>query len=133
MIVLDTHVLLWLVSGSEHLGKSARRRCDELTRTREIFVPAVSFWEIAMLVQKNRIKLPSSPSTWRSEILDAGLTEIPLDGATAIAAPSLQDFHADPADRFIVASALKSGMTLLTADEQILEWRGELSRQDARR
>lgn len=133
MILLDTHVLLWLVSGSERLGRSAKRRCDELTRRQEIFVPAASFWEIAMLVQKNRIKLPSSPSTWRSEILNAGLIEIPLDGATAIAAPSLPDFHADLADRFIVAAALKSGMTLLTADEQILEWRGDLSRQDARR
>lgn len=132
MILLDTHVLLWLVSGSERLGKSARRRCDELTRTREIFVPAVSFWEIALLVRKNRITLPSPTSTWRSEILDAGLSEIPLDGMTALEAPALRDFHADPADQLIVAAAIRSGATLLTADERILRWRGQLSRQDAR-
>ena len=132
MILLDTHVLLWLVAGSERLGDAARRRCDELVRTQDVLVSAISFWEIAMLVRKNRVQLASSPATWRESVLRAGVNEVPLDGATAIEAPSLSTFHADPADQFIVVSAMRSGATLMTADERILQWPGRLRRQDAR-
>lgn len=132
MILLDTHTLLWLVSGSERLGSTSRRRCDEMTANGRIAVSVVSFWEIAVLVRKNRIELGSSPATWRDAVLRSGITEIPLDGVTAIEAPALPAFHADPADQFIVASAMRTGATLVTADERILEWSGKLPRQDAR-
>ena len=61
-----------------------------------------------------------------------GLVEIPVDGDIGIRANRLDDFHADPADRIIVATAL-GGHTLVTADSRILQWGGDLRRVDARR
>ena len=132
MILLDTHTLVWLIGGSERLGSEARRLCDEHVPTQGTLVSAISFWEIAILVRKNRLELPSPPSRWRDDVLRAGLTEVPLDGRTAIEAQALPDFHADPADQLIVAAALRANATLVTADERILQWPGQLARQDAR-
>ena len=75
-----------------------------------------------MLRIKGRIELPEDISTWRDQILELGFIEIPLDSQIAIRAASLNSFHADPADRFIVATAL-SGYRLATADGLILNWR----------
>jgi len=132
VILLDTHALLWLVVGSEKLGRIARRSCDESARAQELMVSAISFWEIAVLARKNRIELSSSPSSWREAVLRVGIAEIPLDGTIAIEGPSLPSFHSDPADQFIVATAIRNSATLMSADERILEWRGRLLRQDAR-
>ena len=60
---------------------------------------------------------------WRKELLEKGLCEIPLDGAVAIRAGSLQDFHGDSADRLIVATALQTSSMLMTADQKILAWK----------
>lgn len=71
--------------------------------------------------------------TWRRELLNRGLQEQPVDGEVAIRAVELRDFHKDPGDRLIVATALVLGGTLLTSDEKILGWLGPLDRIDARR
>ena len=92
---------------------------------------AFTFWEIAMLRARGRISLLGDIGAWRRGLLEDGLVEIPVDGEIGIRANSLDDFHADPADRIIVASALQ-GHTLLTADERILNWPGPLDRLDAR-
>ena len=68
---------------------------------------------------------------WRRRLFREGLREIPVDGDIGIRAAELADFHADPADRVIVATALLGGHQLVTADRRILEWRGPLSRQPA--
>ena len=80
---------------------------------------------------KGRINLLRDVRAWRIRLLNDGLIEIPVDGDVGIRADSFRDFHADPADRIIVATAL-GGHTLLTADERILAWNGNLRRVDAR-
>ena len=92
---------------------------------------AISFWEMGMLQAKGRIIYPEDVGVWRREQLRQGLIEIPVDGEIGIRANTLADFHADPADRLIVATALQ-GHDLVTADERILNWPGPLQRQDAR-
>ena len=64
-------------------------------------------------------------------MLEHGLNEIPVDGEIGIRANGLVDLHADPADRLVVATALE-GHRLVTSDERILDWRGSMSRIDAR-
>ncbi len=86
-----------------------------------------------MLVERGRITLRQKLGAWRQELLEAGLTEIPVDGAIGIHAVSLAGYPADPADRIIAATAAIRGATLMTADEAILAWRGDLLRRDARR
>ena len=85
-----------------------------------------------MLAQRGRIVLPASPLEWRADLLQAGVQEIPLDGRIGLLATQLENLHRDPADRFIVASALQHRATLITADGKILPWESELVRQNAR-
>ncbi len=122
MLLIDTHVLVWLDAGSPALGASARARIDEALFRQSLLVSAISFWEIAMLMAKQRLTLKMSPDTWRKELLAGGLLELPVDGDIGIAAGGLPDFHGDPADRIIAASALLRGATLVTADKKMLVW-----------
>lgn len=69
---------------------------------------------------------------WRKELLEKGLCEVPLDGAIAIRAGGLKDFHGDPADRLIVATALELSSKLMTADQKILAWKDLKLKFDAR-
>ena len=131
MIILDTHALLWLRTGEARLGTGARRIIDDALRDRELAVSAMTFWEVAMLRDKNRLVFPEDVALWRRELLGQGLVEIPVDGEIGIRANALSGFHADPADRIIVATALQ-GHTLITGDRTILEWSGNLNRLDAR-
>ena len=131
MIVLDTHVLIWLDQGSNKLGNQAITLADEALAKNALFVSAISFWETAMLVLRGRITLSAEVGEWRQELLSGGLGEIPLDGDIAIRAVRLSNFHADPADRFIAASAQRLDAILITADQKILDWPGVLRRHRA--
>ena len=130
MILLDTHVMLWLRLGLPRLGPDARSEIDRATRASQVCVSAVSFWEVALLKARQRIHFPEDVGLWRREQLEQGAIELPLDGSIAIRAATLPDFHADPADRLIVATALE-GHRLVTADRRILDWPGHVSRLDA--
>lgn len=132
MTLLDTHVLLWLRVGDARLGHVARLAIDEAWRSGDVAVSAISFWEAAMLEARRRIELAIDVQSWRREQLGQGLTELAVDGEVGVRAAGLVDFHRDPADRLIVATALE-GHRLMTADQRILAWSGELQRMDARR
>jgi PIN domain nuclease of toxin-antitoxin system len=95
-------------------------------------VSAISFWEVAMLRRKGRIGLNQPVDSWRTGLLEMGLTEIALDGEIAIAAAELAGLHNDPADRIIVAAASRAAATLVSADGRVLEWPGALRVHDAR-
>jgi PIN domain nuclease of toxin-antitoxin system len=123
MILLDTHVLVWLDEQGSRLGKSALQRIDEELGAGKLAVSAISFWEISMLIKKGRLEMRLELDVWRRELLENGLNEIALDGAIAIRAGSLKEFHGDPADRLIVATALQTSSILMTADKKILSWK----------
>ncbi len=106
---------------------------DEAIQDQALHVSAITFWEVAMLVRKNRVTLGGPLGKWRQSLFNFGVQEIQVDGSIGLAAGSLENLHGDPADRIIVASALSIGATLVTADETILAWRGEMPRQDARK
>ena len=132
MIVLDSHVLVWAASDERKLGRKARAMVDQLWAVGKVAVPAIAFWEIGLLQARRRLDLPASVREWRDTVLAAGLIELPLDGAVAVRALELSGLHDDPADRFIAATALVHGATLLTADERLLDWRHAMERHDAR-
>ena len=129
-MLLDTQAILWLRLGDRRLGRQSRHLIDEAWQSGQLCVSAISFWEVAMLRNKGRIAFPEDAGLWRREQLEQGVLEIPVDGEIEIRAVGLEDFHADPADRLIVATAL-GGHQLLTADRRILDWPGPLNRLDA--
>ena len=132
MILLDTHVLIWSRFGGGPIGAHTRHLIEQAVRHAELAVSAFTFWEVSMLQEKRRINLVSDVGSWRDTLLSQGLIEIPVDGEIGIRANELPDFHADPADRIIVATAM-NGHELVTADRRILDWSGELRCVDAAR
>ncbi|HMN79337.1 MAG TPA: type II toxin-antitoxin system VapC family toxin [Burkholderiaceae bacterium] len=132
MIVLDTHVLVWADSADRQLGRKTRALIERMWAGGKVAVPAIAFWEVGLLHARRRLRLPIAVGEWRDAILTAGAVELPLDGAVAIRALDLTGLHDDPADRFIIATALIHGATLVTADQRLLDWRHPLDRHDAR-
>ena len=132
VVLLDTHVLVWFAEDHPRLGKRAVRFADAALHRSELFVSAISFWEIAMLIEKRRLTLSLSPTAFHARVLEQGVREAPVTGAIGIAAVQLPHLHPDPADRIIVATATSLGATLLTADDSILVRQDELRMRDAR-
>ena len=132
MIVLDTHVLVWLDQGLPDLGPDCRASADRALADDALTVSAISFWEVAMLVVRKRLELTLSVDEWRRNLLAAGLRELPVDGRIGIRAGSLTDLHRDPADRIIAATAEVHEASLATADRRLLDWPSEVPRLDAR-
>jgi len=123
-LLLDTHVLVWLVEGLETLPEASREIVDEAARTHGVAVSAISFWEVAMLGARRRISLSKPIGEWREQALAApGLDEVAITGAVGIEAVQLPgQFHDDPADRLIVATARLNGMRLATRDARLLRY-----------
>ena len=130
MMILDTNALIRLFFDDGKLGPATRRAVDNAWQDGAVAVSAITFWEIAMLHEKGRMELVTDFGTWRASLFQVGLREIAVDGEIGIKAATLPDFHGDPADRIIVATALDDHR-LVTADARILDWNGNLRCLDA--
>lgn len=121
MIVLDTHVWVrWLEGRTDPLPASVVQCVEE---SEHLGVSVVSWWEVAMLAKRGRLALPLSIEDWCHEATTgSGIATLPLTSGIALRAVQLQDVHRDPADRFIIATALVHGAKLLTLDGAILAY-----------
>jgi PIN domain nuclease of toxin-antitoxin system len=131
VILLDTHAAVWLANDNPSLGPKSRLIALAARDENQLAISAISFWEIALLVSKDRIEIRYRPAELRVELLDTGIVELALTGDIALLAVELKNLHGDPADRFIVATALAHDATLITADARLLRWRGKVKRQNA--
>jgi len=132
VILLDTHVLIWLDQDNPKLGPECRTAIDEALAADDLAVSAISFWEVAMLVAKQRLAIAMALHQWRRDLIAAGIRELPLDGRVGLVAAGLE-LHRDPADRFVAATAAINDATLATADQRLLAWRANVERLDAKR
>jgi PIN domain nuclease of toxin-antitoxin system len=130
VILLDTHAAIWFTTDSG-LGKRSQAIADEALADDRLAISAISFWEIAMLVAKRRLRSLDSAVELREQVLNAGVNEVSLTGDIAILAGNLEGLHGDPADRFILATAIAHDATLLTADSTLLKWKNKVRRFDA--
>lgn len=113
-LVADTHALLWWQAGSDRLSASARAY---LAAAERVLVSPVSCWEIALLARKGRIGLDRPTAVWIRDLLaleNVAIAE--LSPGVAVAAAELPDFHDDPADRFLYATARSLRIPLLSQD-----------------
>ena len=122
MLVLDTHALIWA-----HLGiripKRIERRIAAAGKANELFVSAITPWEIALGVRRGRIKIAGDVLEWIGGALDAlSAVVASLEPAIAVDAVDLVWGHDDPSDRIIVATARRLGAALVTADTAILDF-----------
>ena len=118
MIVRDTATWIWRASDPKRLTTSARRAIDEAERA---LVSAISVWEVAMLVAKRRIQLDRPVEQWVDIALALpGIQLAALEPAIAVRSTKLPgEFHPDPADRIIVATALENAVPIITPDDRI--------------
>ena len=131
LLLLDTHVWLWLVAGSPLLSTEARHKIEGAAAVGTLRIAAISLWEVALLASRGGIVLGKSIGLWLEEALaDPGPAIDPLSPQIAIESYALPDvFHRDPADRLIVATARVANATLMTRDRHILDYaaRGHLT------
>lgn len=122
MIVLDTHALVWWLGVErKRLSSTALKSIERELASNEVIVSSISAWEIAMLVQRNKLDLSMDVLSWLDVAGEIeNLRFLPVGNVVAAKSQFLPgDFHADPADRIIVTQARELACPLVTADEKI--------------
>lgn len=123
MIVLDTHAWVWWVHGDEKLTPSQTAAIED-AESDVIAVSAISCWEVAKLVELERLELRRPVEEWLDLALGyPGVRLLELIPEIAVASTRLPgEFHRDPADQIIVATALVNGCPLVTSDQKIVSY-----------
>ena len=131
-LLLDTHVWIWSQEQPDRLGPEATRLLTDPEVP--LYVSTVSTLEIARLVTTGAIELTGTLISWVTATLDSlGCKTVEISHAIAAEAYALPPgFHKDPADRLLAATARLEHLTLLTADERILDY-PHVETLDARR
>lgn len=119
-LLLDTHILLWMLDDSPRLGPRARELMT--ARGAECFASAVSFWEIAIKAGLRRGDFRVDADRLIEACLAAGLQLLPFVPAHAVRVARLPRHHADPFDRALIAQALIEPLTLLTRDAKLASY-----------
>jgi PIN domain nuclease of toxin-antitoxin system len=121
VLVLDTHAWVWWLSKPEKLSRRQRGMIERARRRGgdRLLLSIISAWEVALLVQAGRLRLPVPLERWLDQAVSIpGLEVVPLTVPTIAEAARLIGLR-DPADMLIVATALQYGAPLLTNDERI--------------
>ena len=115
-LLLDTHIWIWSKLDPKRIGKGAARELSN--NDNDLWLSPVSVWEALALVQKGRIRV-GDPLAWVERAADQ-LREAPLTQEIVRTGFALSLPHADPADRFLAATAKVLKLTLVTADQRLL-------------
>ncbi|MBV8277364.1 MAG: type II toxin-antitoxin system VapC family toxin [Verrucomicrobia bacterium] len=120
LYLLDTQAWIWLIGGHERAGRLKR-----LQRNARLLLSVVSIWGSTLLHRKGRLILKPNPRAFFDSFIEAiGIKSVPVSRFAAMEAFLLpSQFHADPADRLLVAITIELGAILITADERILEYK----------
>lgn len=123
MIVLDTHIWVWLVSNDEHLVDSQRQHIAAHEAS-GLNVSIISCWEVAKLVELGRLQLDRPVLEWiKNALRQPGIRLVDLDPAIVVESTQLPGkIHRDPADQLIVATARLLGCPLLTVDDRLRKY-----------
>ena len=124
-LLLDTHVWFWLVTGNrQKLKAPAVSKLVDAARAAPLLVSVISAWEIGMLVTKRRLGLNVPVESWIEDACNQPEFDV-IGISIRVVLDSINlpgHFHADPADRFLVATARAHRATLVTRDERIVEY-----------
>jgi PIN domain nuclease of toxin-antitoxin system len=119
-LLLDTHIFLWSLIEPSRLTTRVAAELD--TPSNELWLSPIVVWEVLILAEKDRVTLQPDPVAWiRNVLLAIPFTEAPLSHEIAMRSRLIDLPHQDPVDRFLAATALAYDLTLVTADERLLQ------------
>lgn len=123
-MLVDTHVLIWMMEDNGKLSPPALQAIRVAVAEGSLLVSAITPWEIGLLVAKGRVRLLMDAQSWIERALAMpGVRLVPLSPRIAVDSSFLPwEAHPDPADRILVATARHLGATLITADASILRY-----------
>ena len=118
-VLCDTCALIWLATGDAKLSRMART----VIRDAELLCfSSISIWEIARKVKAGELEIPVSPVMFADMLVKQyGMKELSLDNAVMLRSSALPEIHKDPADRFIIATALLNDCVVATGDRRFSE------------
>ena len=124
MILLDTHIWFWFVQGHPRLQDYHEQIIRNALSQQTVAVSAFSCWEIAMMIERGRVETTLAPLDWlRQALTPSGVQMLPLTPEIAVESVQLPgEFHRDPADQIIVATARIYNIPLLTQDSKIVDY-----------
>ena len=119
-LLLDTCALVWLATGDSKLSGNARAAVENAV---SVSVSPVSAWELGQKHRRGLLKLPMTPrELFQAAVERYSLDIAPLEPEVMFSASALPEHHKDPADRFIIATALLGNMAVVTADHRFREY-----------
>ncbi len=122
--LLDTHAWVWLLQDDKKLSHANSQLMEDARASLQLFVSVISIWEVALLVQRERLQLERSLESW-FDLSFTGWAVQMADLTREIAIESTRlpgEFHRDPADRILAATARIEDLTLLTRDQRMLNY-----------
>lgn len=120
-LLLDTCTFLWTLEGGGELSDAAREALVDPEN--DVYLSAVSAWEIAVKHALGKLPLPEAPDRYVPAQREArGITALPLDEDAALQLVRLPTLHRDPFDRMLVCQALAAGLTIVTPDHDIARY-----------
>ena len=121
MVLIDTAILLWLAADQNRLSFRAKECIKD--NVGNLFISAISAFEIAIKAKKGKIYLPLEAGVWFAKALQFhGIQEVPINGELAELSVRLPLLHNDPCDRFIIATAIRNSMIIVSSDERIKQY-----------
>jgi PIN domain nuclease of toxin-antitoxin system len=113
-LLLDSHVFVWFVAGSDRVSARARNAIEQAAN--DVWVSYASIWELAIKQSATRLQLPALPDEMAAQ---AAMKLLPIELRHIRGSTLLPPIHGDPFDRLIVAQAIEEGLVLVTADRAI--------------
>lgn len=122
-VLLDTHVLIWWLTDRSKLSLKATKILTDASEHSPVYISPITFWEIGILAQKRRFELHVSLDEWIERVLSLPeFIPLTLDWPELALSTQLPDHHQDPADRILIASAIKQKLQLLSKDQTLKKY-----------
>jgi PIN domain nuclease of toxin-antitoxin system len=122
-LLLDTHIWLWSLGEPHRLSRRVAKELDD--RQSELWLSPISMWEAFLLFKKKRLQISTDFASWLANSLnELPVVEAPLTFEVARTLPTVALPHEDPADLFLAATAKAFGLTLITADRNLIKTKG---------
>ena len=119
-LLVDTCAIIWLATGDRKLSQFAR---DAMQDAELLCFSSISIWEIARLVKAGDLEIPVSPTRLADMLVETyDMKELPVGNSIALRSSALPEIHKDPADRFIIATALLNDFTVVTGDHRFAKY-----------